>query len=75
MKYNPYNWGITKAKTPIPRPTLIHNCVLDELGYVCTELDLVKLEEKKLQMDIIENEKKKLRLQKRKEYLLEKLYE
>ena len=51
MMYNPYNWKINKENEE-PKPAMTYECVLNELGYVCTELDIKKIEHEKLLKDL-----------------------
>lgn len=52
MMYNPYNWKIVKEKKT-------HKCILDELGIVCAELELAKMELKDVEKRISDLEDKK----------------
>lgn len=72
--YNPYNWKITK-KNDVECNSSDYMCILDEIGHVCNELDLLEIEEDKLRVDLINAEKKKLSLRKRKDYLLKLMSE
>lgn len=42
--YNPYNWKIEKEK----KNEIESKCILDELGYVSTELDISRLKQSRL---------------------------
>ena len=72
--YNPYNWKMHKKEDiPKPKPTLIYNCALEELGYVSMELDLKKLEQIKLKKALEEVNEEIVQLERKKVNLFNKL--
>ena len=76
--YNPYNWKIVKNNNVKPFVQCNPNdfdCILDELSRICNELDLLEIKEDKLRVDLINVEKEKLSLRKRKDYLLKLMSE
>ena len=75
MKYNYYNWKVIKKDTPSPKPQLIYNCVLDELGNVSNELDMAKLKRIRLESELKEANIDVQRLKDRKSFLLKLLSE
>ena len=72
--YNPYNWKITKKNDVECNPS-DYVCILDKIGHVCNELDLLEIKENRLRVDLINVEKEKLSLRKRKDYLLKLMSE
>lgn len=76
ISYNPYNWKIhKKEEIPKPRMPLVHNCILDELGFVCTELDMVRLQHAELKKNLEEVERELIRLEDKKLSLIKQLAE
>lgn len=97
MMYNPYNWEIRtndgkiflknkrvycSGKSETPKPQLVYNCILDDLGNTGNELDaarmrLSELESKAagIQEDIKRCNEDILRLEQKKVYLINKLAE
>ena len=72
--YNPYNWKMYKREDiPKPRPELVYNCVLNELGYISTELDMARLKHIDLKKELKEVEEEMIRLEDRKLYLINQL--
>ena len=66
--YNPYNWKIHSKETACQ-----DICVLHELGFICNELELCNIKTKRLQEELIENEKEKEKLIEKKHELIEKI--
>lgn len=68
--YNPYNWKIQKKMS-----SESNLCVLSELGYVSTELDMLRLKHIDLKKELEEVEKEMIRLEDRKLSLIKQLAE
>ena len=76
INYNPYNWKIDKKRDIVKsKPQLIYNCVLNELGYVCTELDIIRLRHANLKKELEEVEREMIRLEDEKLSLIKQLAE
>ena len=79
IKYNPYNWNIRaiekKMNMPVFPGSMIYNCVLDELGHVCTELDMAKLHRSELKNELDDLESRICFLEDRKLTLIKKMCE
>lgn len=77
--YNPYNWNIRKKEEKLknlaPEPQLVYNCVLNELGFTCTKLDMIRLQHAELKKNLDEVERELVRLEDRKLSLIKQLAE
>lgn len=77
MMYNPYNWKIKKTNI-MGDPSIIdekiekreRNCILEDLGALCAEIELKKIEKENLNRKIKEIEKIIMKLEEEKMNLL-----
>ena len=88
--YNPYNWNIrtitskdvSHDKLKTPKPQVVYNCILDELGNIGNDLDAARIDRieieskmNSLKKELEECNKEIIRLEQRKVYLINKLAE
>ena len=69
--YNPYNWTIEKEK----KSEIESKCILDELTYISTELDISRLKQSRLKERLNKVNDEIIFLEEKKLYLIKKLAE
>lgn len=69
--YNPYNWTIEKEK----KSEIESKCILDELAYISTELDISRLKQSRLKERLNKVNDEIIFLEEKKLYLIKKLAE
>lgn len=84
MMYNPYNWNIRtsdgkilakKDKKMTPKPQLVYNCILNELGYVGNDIDALRIKRIRLEKELTECDEEIIKLEQKKLHLINKLSE